>query len=90
MDTQRKNKEYTNNCICEGNFRDLIYQYSPYFGKMYINKYSNTFILVGILFAEDDFYYSLYSPTDQRTYLYSCVGDLESYDFELLIKGEEN
>jgi hypothetical protein len=72
-----ENKE----CICEGNFREIIKDTEPLFDKEFVDSNDNTFILSGILYASEDFYYCMWSSSGCQ-YL-SCLLKIEDYGFTL-------
>lgn len=64
-------------CVCEGNWRNIIHECEDFIGKPYFDDNMDVWRFVGVLWAEDDFYYTFYSP-DTRNYMFStCV---MSYD----------
>jgi hypothetical protein len=65
-------------CICEGNWRLIINESLPFFGKKY-NYKGNTYIFCGVMHAEDDYYYCMWKDNDMQ--LLSCVGNIETYGF---------
>jgi len=61
-------------CICEGNWRDIIKESEPLMGKVFLDEAGKRWIFQGVLWAEDDFYY-LFS-TDmcgKHKYVTCCV-----------------
>ena len=71
-------------CICEGNFRKIIHEYEPYFNKKYRDNKGEIYVFVGIVYADDDFYYGMYNISDGNFNLLSCVGDIKDFEYELL------
>jgi len=46
-------------CVCEGNWRELVKDYEPHFGKTVEDKDGNRFVFEGLLWAADDYYFVL-------------------------------
>ena len=79
-------------CICEGNWRQIIAEEAHKFGNIYEKKSNNCplcgpalterYTYVGILWAEDDFYYAMRHIPDGKLELTSCVGRLKDYGYK--------
>lgn len=56
------------------------------FEKLYNDDSGNVYRFIGVLIAENDYYYSM-MPCDgsRKLRLLSCVGGIESYGFEKVI-----
>jgi hypothetical protein len=72
-----------NGCICEGNWRSIIDEYSGAIGKRFtdINGKGEEYRFFGIVYGDDDYYYGM-SDGDCRVLLVSCAGSLEMMGFE--------
>jgi len=68
-------------CVCEGNWRRIIHESEGLIGRKYKNKDGETFIFVGVMHGEDDYYYCMWKDNDMR--LLSCVGSIEDHGFDL-------
>ena len=67
-------------CICEGNFRNIVNKNEHLFGETFIDRHGNEYTFYGIVWAEEDLYYGMYN--DDNMILLSCVGDLEGWEFK--------
>jgi len=45
-------------CVCKGNWRKFVGDAEPLLGKKYITKSGITWVFIGLLWAEDDFYWT--------------------------------
>jgi len=70
-------------CICKGNWRQIIKESEPFFGKFYLDKEGEVYCFVGIMCASDDYYYCLISKTGELKML-SCVGSIEDHSYKIL------
>lgn len=68
-------------CICKGNWRTIIHNSEPLFGKKYMDKDGNKFVFYGVMHDEDDYYYVLWNQ--EKSIFLSCVGSIEMYGFVL-------
>lgn len=66
-------------CICEGNWRKIIHDSAPLFGKKYKQR-DVEYIFCGVMHGDDDYYYCMWKDNDMR--LLSCVGSIEQHGFE--------
>lgn len=64
-------------CVCEGNWREIIKETEGKIGKTFIDPNKKEWVLDGILWAEDDFYY-LFANDGELKYC-SCVATLNVY-----------
>lgn len=62
-------------CVCEGNWRDIIAETKDKIGKTFIDSNKEEWILDGVLWAEDDFYYFFVNDNGELKYC-SCVATL--------------
>jgi hypothetical protein len=71
-------------CICEGNWRDLVRQYEPLIGRRYRDRHHDNkeYVFFGLVHGERDYYFGMWTKDDCR--LLSCVGDPEGYGLELV------
>ena len=71
-------------CICEGNWRNIIKESEPKFGKTYLNTRNDVVhTFIGVMHCEDDYYYCMMS-VEGRLERLSCVGAIEAFDYEEL------
>ncbi len=68
-----------NECICEGNWRDIIKEYEHLFGKRF-KRNDEIYTLCGILWGIDDFYYVM-SDENAKMRFSTCVTSLEEMDY---------
>ena len=61
-------------------------RYQDKFGKIYADNTGQIFMFVGIVIAEDDYYYGLMNMYDKKWTLSSCVGYLEESGYEEVVK----
>lgn len=81
----RRLKEQEQDCICKCNWRWIIKETEPFFGKKYKEKRTgDVYYLSGVLHAEDDYYYAMWNPRTKTYELLSCVGSIKNYGYELL------
>lgn len=70
-------------CICEGNWRKIIKESEPLISKRFIDKQSKQWIFVGVLWAEDDFYYIFSNMGGIHRYL-TCCASLEQHGMRVI------
>lgn len=68
-------------CICRVNFRQIIKEYSPYFGDTYLDRDGNKCTFFGIVWGDDDLYYGMFRQDTKTVALLSCVGSIEGFDY---------
>ena len=61
-------------CICKGNWRSIIHESEPLFGKRFRYKKGGTYTFAGVMHSEDDYYYVMWS--EKKTNFLSCVGNI--------------
>jgi hypothetical protein len=71
-------------CICKGNWKNLVHEYQPLFGKKFIDENKEIFTFEGLLWANDDFYFCMVD-TNHKIHLDTCVGSLETLGYKLYI-----
>ena len=74
-------------CICKGNWRTIIHESEPLFNKIYIDEKGKEYHFSGVMHADDDYYYVLWSP--KKTMFLSCVGSIEGYGYTMKINKEK-
>jgi hypothetical protein len=72
-------------CICEGNWRLIIKESEALLDKKFIDKNGVLHVFSGIMHCTDDYYYAMFNMKNKKIDLYSCVGSLSGFGFELLI-----
>jgi len=65
-------------CVCEGNWREIIKEAKGKIEKTFIDPNKKEWVLDGILWAEDDFYYLFVDDKGNRNYC-SCVATLNMH-----------
>ena len=68
------------NCICQGNWRQLVKESDDLSGKRYVGPDGKKYTFVGVLNGSDDYYYCLVTRKG-RMALASCAGSLETNGF---------
>ena len=71
-----------NQCICEGNWRNIIKETEHLIGQKY-QKNNEIFKFIGVLYSDDDFYYAFIDKYNELS-LYSCVLNIEDYNIKLI------
>jgi len=73
-------------CICRGNWRDIIKATEPLIGKKfaYADILGTYHRLLGVLHGDDDYYYVMYELESERCKFLSCVGSIESHGYTLV------
>ena len=61
-------------------------RYQDKFGKLYADNTGQIYKFIGIVIAEDDYYYGLMNLYDKKWTLSSCVGYLEESGYEEVVK----
>jgi len=77
-------------CICEGNWRDIIKECEPLLNKWFVNKKGKKFMFIGVMNGFDDYYYCLSHMSTGVVEMPSCVGSLEQWGYSQveLVDGE--
>lgn len=77
--TSAARRESDAGCICRGNWRAIIREYEPFFGKRVRAHDGTEYTFWGIVHADDDYYYGL--SAGSGFVLSSCVfGLFDNYD----------
>ena len=69
-----------NECICKGNFRDIVAECDGLIGKQFKDRHGNLFNFFGVVWGEDDLYYGM-SSKEHGLRLLSCVGNLKGWEY---------
>lgn len=69
-------------CICEGNWRNIIGESRPLFGRKYKDRSDRECTFIGVLDGEQDYYYT-FMYDDGTLARLSCVGSIESFGYTL-------
>lgn len=73
-------------CICKGNWRLIVNECKHLIGEHYEGDDYRDYVFFGIVHAEDDYYYGMYSDEQGgRLRLLSCVGSIEMFGFHRTI-----
>jgi hypothetical protein len=75
-----------NECICEGNWRNIIKDCEHLIREIFIDENDDAFRLIGVLHGHDDYYYAMIELETGQLQLYSCVLNLHGYGFTLYEK----
>jgi hypothetical protein len=74
-------------CICKGNWREIVKECEPLFGKVYKKDGDErSYTLFGVVHADDDYYYGMVA-TDGTLALLTCVCSIESNGFTIQKNG---
>ena len=74
-------------CICRGNWRNIVKECQHLIGKRFKNEVGITFLFYGVVHSDDDFYYGMSSR--DKTKLLSCVGSIEGHGYTLIDESVE-
>ena len=66
-------------CICKGNWRKIIQDSLPLFGRKY-KRAGKEYIFLGVMRGEDDFYYCMFSNA-HNIQLFSCIDSIKQHGF---------
>lgn len=69
-------------CICKGNWRAIVKECEPLFGKRYRDDNGNEYTFFGVVHSDDDYYYGMTGEAGMK--LLSCVGSIENFGFTLV------
>ncbi len=69
-------------CICQGNWRTLIAESAPLFGKKFVDINGLEYTFYGLVHSSEDYYFGM-CDNEGRSYLLSCVGTLEQHGYRL-------
>ena len=61
-------------------------RYQDKFNKLYADNTGQIYKFIGIVIADDDYYYGLMNMNDKTWALSSCVGYLENSGYEEVVK----
>ena len=61
-------------------------RYQRKFNKLYADNTGQIYKFIGIVIADDDYYYGLMNMNDKTWVLSSCVGYLEKSGYEEVVK----
>lgn len=79
--------EIDEDCICWGNWRNIIKKTQHLFGKSYIGNMfddGEECIFTGVMHGSDDYYYVMWNIKTDKTHLLSCVGSLKDWGYTLM------
>ena len=80
LEAHSSEHEEPTECICKGNWRKIIGEVESKMGRTYINEKNKIWRFIGVLWAEDDFYYTFWSRGSEPMLL-TCV-----LSFEIALK----
>lgn len=75
-------------CICEGNWRNIFWEYYPYFGHTYIKLQDHSiWTLLGLADCGEDYYFIMVKSGETKYEFLSCVGglDKDSWGYERVV-----
>ena len=76
----KKETNHIVECVCEGNFRSIVYETDHLIGKKFKDGVDKVYTFFGIVYGKDDFYYGM-TDEDNRCLLLSCTGSFKMYNF---------
>src|SRR3990167_5090926 len=79
-DELKRLKLVVDGCICQGNWRLIIKESEPLFGKKFSSG-DEDYKFIGVLHAEDDYYYVMMESNGLRYRFLSCVGAIADHGF---------
>ena len=59
-------------CICKGNWRLIIHESEPYFGKQYKNN-DEIYTFCGVAHCDDDYYYIMLDENGKAVFSTCCA-----------------
>jgi hypothetical protein len=75
----------SDDCICKGNWRKIVQECEPLFGRQYrADRTGKHFSLAGVMLGDDDYYYVLWPVEGGGVQLLSCVGSIEGFGYSLI------
>lgn len=72
-------------CVCEGNWRLIVSEYEDKIGTRYQDEKGDFYIFFGLVHGGDDYYYGMWSISDNQCKLLSCVGSPEGHGFSQVV-----
>jgi len=66
------------------NWRNIIKKSTPFFNRKYLDRDGEEQVFVGVVHAEDDYYYLMWNIPSGKSNLLSCVGDIEGFGYTLV------
>jgi hypothetical protein len=72
-----------NECICKGNWRNIVKDSEPLFDKIYLDRDGEECVFFGVIHGADDYYYGMWNIKTGRSSLLSCVGSIEGFGYTL-------
>jgi len=70
-------------CICKGNWRSIIKESEPLFGKEFKDGNNVRYRFIGVMHCDDDYYYCMWRNGDIQ--LLSCVCSIEQGGYSLIL-----
>ena len=64
--------------VCQGNWRAIVKDYEGKIGKSFKDDKGVIWTFFGLVWADDDFYYGMWSMEEKRLVLHTCCGYLEA------------
>ena len=77
-----QNRTEIPDCICQGNWRILFKEYSDRYGHRFVDRHGEVFTFVGLVDADDDYYFLMIAVSTGRAQLLSCVGNIEDFGYK--------
>lgn len=71
-------------CICHGNWRNIVAECAPLLDKIFRDEKGREFVFFGVVHSSEDYYYGMYSRSEGKLCLLSCVGSIEGHGYTLV------
>ena len=71
-------------CICRGNWRQIVKEYEPLINRQYAHASGTVYRFFGLVHGDDDYYYGMIPVGGGRLMLVTCVGEITTAGFTLL------
>lgn len=74
----------SDDCICKGNWRKIVKECEHLIQQTFVDDNNKLYTFFGVVHGGDDYYYGMWNKETDKTTLLSCVGNFETWGFELL------
>jgi hypothetical protein len=72
------------------NFNKILAGCEQHFDKVFIDEAGKEYVFYGIVYGKDDLYYGMHPVGGGRSWLLSCVTNLETHGFKLKETNDES
>lgn len=70
-----------NDCVCDKNWKIFVKNIERKLSNNYVDENGDKYVLFGLVYARDDYYYGMYSDKNGLKLL-SCLCSLETHGFK--------